>query len=198
MVDRWGNNGNSDRLFSWAPKSLQMVTTPMKLKDTCSFFFFWHLLLERKTMTNLDSILKSRDITLPTKVHIVKAMVFLGFPGGSVKNPPTMQEAWVRSLDWEDPLEEGMANDSSILPWRIPMDRAAWQVIVHGVAKGQTRLSNQAQAHVWMWELDHKEGWAPKNRCFQAVVLKKTLESPLDSKEIKLVDLEGLMLKLKL
>ena len=39
--------------------------------------------------------------------------------------------------------------------------------------------------HVWMWQLDHKEGWAPKNWCFQTVVLEKTLESPLDSKEIK-------------
>ena len=56
-------------LFFWAPKSLQMVTAAMKLKDTC-------LLLGRKVMTNLDSILKSREITLPTKVHKVKAMVF--------------------------------------------------------------------------------------------------------------------------
>ena len=54
-------------LFSWAPKSLQIVTAGVK---------FRHLLLGRKTMTNLDSILKSRDITLPTKVHIVKPMVF--------------------------------------------------------------------------------------------------------------------------
>ena len=55
-------------LFSWPPKSLQMVTAAMKLKR--------HLLLGRKAMTNLDSIFKSRDITLPTKVHLVKAMVF--------------------------------------------------------------------------------------------------------------------------
>ena len=55
-------------VFFWAPKSLQMVTAAMKLKDTYS--------LEEKVMTNLDSILKSRDITLPTKVHLVKAMVF--------------------------------------------------------------------------------------------------------------------------
>ena len=54
-------------LFSWAPKSLQMVTAAMKLR---------HLLLGRKAMTNLDSIFKSRDITLPTKVCLVKAMVF--------------------------------------------------------------------------------------------------------------------------
>ena len=69
-------------------------------------------------MTNLDSILKSRLITLPTKVRVVKAMVF-------------------------------------------------------------------SSSHVWMWELDHKEGWTPKNWCLWIVVLEKTLESPLDCKEIK-------------
>ena len=55
-------------LFFWAPKSLQMMTAAMKLR--C-------LLLGRKVMTNLDSILKSRDITLSSKVHLVEAMVFL-------------------------------------------------------------------------------------------------------------------------
>ena len=55
-------------LFSWAPKSLWMVTAAVKLKDP--------LLLERKAMTNPDSILKSRDITLPSKNNLVKAMVF--------------------------------------------------------------------------------------------------------------------------
>ena len=53
----------------------------------------------------------------------------------TVKNLPAMQESWVRSLSWEDPLEEGMATHSSILSWRIPMDRGNWQAIVHGVAK---------------------------------------------------------------
>ena len=67
MANRWGNNGNSDRLYFWAPKSLQMVNTAMKLKDNR---------LGRKAMTNLDSILKSKDITLLTKVCLVKAMVF--------------------------------------------------------------------------------------------------------------------------
>ena len=55
-------------LYLGAPKSLQMVIAAMKLKDTYS--------LEGKFMTNLDSIFKSRDITLPTKVRLVKAMVF--------------------------------------------------------------------------------------------------------------------------
>ena len=72
----------------------------------------------------LDSILKSRDITLQTKVHLVKAMVF---PSG----------------------------------------------------------------HVWMWELDYKESWPPKNWCFWTVVLAKTLESPLDCKEIQPVHPKG-------
>ena len=53
----------------------------------------------------------------------------------TVKNPPTMWETWVRSLDWEDPLEESMATHSSILAWKIPMDRGAWQATVHVVAK---------------------------------------------------------------
>ena len=60
----------------------------------------------------------------------------------TVKNLSTMQETWVRSLGWENPLEEGMATHSSILAWRIPMDRAAWQATIHRVAKSQTQLSD--------------------------------------------------------
>ena len=68
MGNIWGNSGNSVRLFGGgAPKSLQMVTAAMKLR---------HLLLGRRVMANLDSILKSRDITLSTKVYLVKAIVF--------------------------------------------------------------------------------------------------------------------------
>ena len=86
----------------------------------CSHKTKRHLLLGWSAMTNLDSILKSRDITLPTKVHLVKAMVF--------------------------------------------------PVFMYGC------------------ELDHKESWAPKNWCFWTVVLEKTLESPLDCKEIQPVN----------
>ena len=53
----------------------------------------------------------------------------------TVKNPPTMQEAWVLSLGWEDPLEEGMATHSSILAWRFVKDRGAWRATVHGVGE---------------------------------------------------------------
>ena len=58
-----------------------------------------------------------------------------------VKCLPRMRETWVQSLGWEDPLEEGMATHSSILAWRIPMDRGARWAIVHGDAKSWTQLS---------------------------------------------------------
>ena len=82
------------------------------------------LLLGRKAMTNLDSVLKIRDIILVTKVH-------------------------------------------------------------------KSRLYGLPSGHVWLWELDHKEERAPKNWCLQTVVLEKTLESLLDSKEIKPLNLKG-------
>ena len=58
-----------------------------------------------------------------------------------VKNPPAVQETWVQSLGWEDPLKEGMATCSSILAWRIPMDRAAWwaTVLTDWAAKHSTK-----------------------------------------------------------
>ena len=55
-----------------------------------------------------------------------------------VNTLPAMWETWVWSLGWEDPLEEGTATHSSILAWRIPVDRGAWWAIVHEVAKSQT------------------------------------------------------------
>ena len=80
-----------------------------------------HLLFGRKAMTKLDNVLKSRNITLLTKVHLVKAMIF-------------------------------------------------------------------SSGHVWVWELDCKESWTPKNWRFWVVVLEKTLESPIDCKEIRPVN----------
>ena len=130
------------------------------------------------------------------------------------------EETQVWALGWEDPLENAM-------------DRGAWQATVHGVAKSRTwqkqssfcqklfeaylqvdpvrvrtvlglgRILHCYWGGVWLLELDHKAGWVPKNWCFQTVVLEKTLQIPLDCKEIKPVNpkgdqsLEGLMLKLK-
>ena len=70
MANRWGNNGNSERLYFLGLK--KKVTAD----GDCSHEIKKHLLLGRKAMTNLGSILKSRDITLPIKNHLVKAMVF--------------------------------------------------------------------------------------------------------------------------
>ena len=68
MASRWENNGNSDRLIFLGSK--------ITANGDCSHEIIRHLLLGRKAMTNLDSTLKNRDITLPTKVHLVKAIVF--------------------------------------------------------------------------------------------------------------------------
>ena len=68
MANRWGNNGSSERLYFWGSK--------ITVGGDCSHEIKRCLLLGRKVMTNLDSILKSRDITLLTKVHLVRAMVF--------------------------------------------------------------------------------------------------------------------------
>ena len=68
MANRWGNNGNSDSFLFWSSEITADADYSHEIKK--------HLLSGRKAMTNLDSILKSRYINLPTKVHLVKAMVF--------------------------------------------------------------------------------------------------------------------------
>ena len=68
MANRWGNNGNSDRLYFLGSK--------ITADGDCSHEIKRHLLLGREVMSNLDSIFKSRDITLPTKVCLIKAVVF--------------------------------------------------------------------------------------------------------------------------
>ena len=112
MANRWGNSGNSDRLYFGGGGGSKITAD-----GDCSHEIKRRLFLGRKDMTNQDTILKSiRDITLPAKVCLVKAMVF--------------------------------------------------PVVMYGR------------------ELYCKESWSPKNWCFWTVVLDKTLESPLDSKEI--------------
>ena len=63
----------------------------------------------------------------------------------TVKNPPAMQETWVQSLHWKDFLEEGMTTYSSILAWRISVDKGAWPATVNEVTKSWIRLSDSAQ-----------------------------------------------------
>jgi len=108
MANRWENNGNSVRLyFLGAPESLQMVTAAMKLR---------HLLLGRKAMTNLSSILKSRDITLLTKVHLVKAMVFpvvmYGYESWTIKKILYSLQCFIKSTKELMLLNCGVGEDS--------------------------------------------------------------------------------------
>ena len=94
MANRWGNWKQSQTLFFGAPKLLQMVTAAIKLKDTCFY-----------VMTNMGSLLKSRDITLPTKVYLVKAMVFpvviYGYKSWTIKKVGTV----VLEKTLESPLD---------------------------------------------------------------------------------------------
>ena len=158
-----GNSGNSVRLYFGG---LQITAD-----GDCSHEIKRHLLLGRKVMTNIDSILKSRDITLSTKVRLVKALVFPVVIGSSVHG---ISQAIV--LGW---IAIFFSRGSS-----QPRD---WTRVSHIVDRCFTVWATREATHVRMWELDYKEIWAPKNWCFWTVVLEKTLESPLDCKEIKSV-----------
>ena len=102
MANRWRNSGNSGRLYFWGLK--------ITADGDCSYEIKRHFLLGRKVMTNLDSILKSRDITLPTKVRLVKAMVVLLVMCGC--------ESWTIKLSSKElmPLNCGVGEDSWV-PW---------------------------------------------------------------------------------
>ena len=66
-----------------------------------------------------------------------------------VKHRPTMWETWVQSMGWKYPLEKEMETHSSILAWKNPMDRGAWQATVQGVAKSNTQLSTHAHTNMF-------------------------------------------------
>ena len=151
------------------------------------------LLLGRKVMTNLDSILESRDIPLPTKVHLVKAMVFPLVMYGC--ESWTVKEAEHRRIDafelwcWRRLLRvpwTAKRSNQSILKETNP-EYSLEGLMLNLKLQGYGFSSG----HVWMWELDYKGSWAPKNWCFWIVVLDKILESPLYSKEIKPVSPKG-------
>ena len=101
MANRWGNNANSDRL--------SFLGLKITADGDCSHEIKRRLLLGRKAMTNLDSILKSRDVTLPAKVHLVKAMVFPVVMYG--RESWTIKKAECHRMDvlelwcWRSPLE---------------------------------------------------------------------------------------------
>ena len=92
---------------------------------------------------SIEVLLKTKNRATIQPFTLTPRHISGGFAGGSHgKNPPAMWETWVRSLGWEDLLEEGMATHAKTLAWRSPMDRGARQATVHGVAKSRTRLSD--------------------------------------------------------
>ena len=82
-----------------------------------------------------------------------------------------------------------------LAPWKKSYDKSRQHIKKQRHYFAYKGLSSQSYGfssnHVWMWELGHREAWVPKNWCFQTVMLEKILESPLDSKDIKLVSLKG-------
>ena len=86
-------------------------------------------------------------------------------------------------------------NSKMLAPWKESYNKSRQHIIKQKHYFANKGPSSQgysfSSSHVWMWELDHKKSWAPKNGCFWTVVLEKTLESPLDCKEIKSVNLKG-------
>ena len=80
-------------------------------------------------------------------------------------------------------------NKKTLTPWKESYDQPRQHIEKqrhYFASKGRSSQGyGFSSSHTWMWELNHKEGWAPKNRCFQTVVLEKTLESPLDCKEVQ-------------
>ena len=146
----------------------------------CFFFFF----------------IKMVAYSIPTLLFLALAQ--------TVKSLHALQETWVQSLGWEDPLDKGMQPTPVFLPGEFHRQRSLGST-AHRVTKSWTRLQRHyfankgpssqgygcSGSHVWMWELDCEESWAPKNWCFWTVELEKTLESPLDCKEIQPVHPKG-------
>ena len=94
-----------------------------------------------------------------------------------------------REDKWRDVQRFGKIEAES---WTVQNTNLKWHGSL-GVRGGgwKKKVNNFSRSHIWMWELDHKEGWTPKNWWFWTVVLEKTLENPLDCKEIKPVSLKG-------
>ena len=172
-----------------------MVTVVMvQIDGDCSYEIRRRLLLERKVMTNLDSILKNRGVTLPTELNWTEGAqscltlcnpVDCSPPGSSIHG--ILQ---ARILEW-------VAISSSRGSSQLRVQTQVSRIIGRRFNLWATRKGLQSQSygfsssHVWMWELDGKESWAPKNWCFWTVVLEKTLESPLDCKETQPVHPKG-------
>ena len=148
MANRRGDSGNSVRLYFWGSK--------ITADGDCNHQIKRRLLLGRKVMTNLDSILKSRDITLPTKVHLVKAMVFPVVMYGC--KHWTVKKAEHRKIDafelwcWRRPLRVpwSVPQDLSPLGWTGPKGDQSWVFIGKTDAEAETPVLWPPHGKSWL------------------------------------------------
>ena len=109
-----------------------------KILENYQYLFLSSSLILSSTLCNLADV--CIVFTFFERLIFVRYGTWGSLVAQTVKNPPAMQETWVQSLSWEDPLEEEMATHSSIFAWRIPTDRGPWWATVHGVTQSWTRL----------------------------------------------------------
>ena len=163
MPNRWGNNGNNDTLFWGAPKSLQMVTAAMKLKDACS--------LEEKLWPTCCCCCCIASVV-----------------SNSVR--PHRRQPTRLPCPWDSPGKNTGVGCHFLLHDQ-PRQHIKKQRYYFANKGPSSQGYGFSSSHVWMGELDYKKSWALKNWCFWTVVLEKSLESPLDCKEIQVVHPKG-------
>ena len=200
MANRWGKSRSSDRSFLWLPNHSRRWVQPWNYKTL--------LLLERKAITNLvqfSSVAQScptlcdpMNCSMPglpvhhqlleftqTHIHRVSDAIQPSHPLSS-PSPPAPNPSQHQSLfQW--------VNSSHEVAKVLQFPRQHIKKQRHHFADKDPYSQSYSfpSSHVQMWELDHKEDWVHENWCFQTVALEKTLEIPLDSKEIKPVNPKG-------
>ena len=206
MANKWGNNGNSDRFYflgfqnhcrwwlqPWNKKMLapwkKIYGQPATAKSLQSCLTLCNPIDDSPPGSHIAGILQAR--TLDFLLQCMK-----------VKSEREVAQSCPTLCDPMDCSPPGSSIhgifQARVLEWGSiafsddqPRQRVTKQRHYFPDNCLSTQMYGFSSSHVWMWELDHKESWALKNWCFWAVVLEKTLESPLDSKEIKSVNSKG-------
>ena len=140
----WGYGGQLSNLYSLTEESQQHQTRMgIILMNISGSTWLWQVIPWLQQLIITESSLQARHcakhiiwiVSFGWMDYLTLILYGASLVAQTVKNPPAMRETWVQSLGWEDSLEEGMATHSSVLAWRISMDRGAWQARVHGVTK---------------------------------------------------------------
>ena len=140
--------------------------------------------------------LKNRVKKTDLKLNIKKSKIVASSPITSWRIDGKMWQQWQILFSWAPEWLQIVTaamklkkKKKLLAPWKKSCDTPRQ----HSKKQGHhfANKGPSSQSHLWMWELDHKEGWVPKNWCFQIMVLEKTLESPLGSKEKKRVNSKG-------